>query len=347
MTKSIRLRLVTTLLLLFLLACNLPFLPTGGEQGGREEGQNKESVDLGLTRANPYPYGEPAFSEYWEIHVREMIRGSEAWEILKAENPNNEPAPAGWEHVLLRLWVRSRVPNGEKRRLSLGMTGDRGVLRNQGGGVLPEPRLPYEFAQEQVEGWTVFLAPAGEGNPMLVFREYETDDRYRYVALEENARILVDLALDEIPVTSTGTTPKQAAALGETVTTEDWEITLEEVVTGEEAWEILYEANSHNDPPAEGLEYVLASVRARYIGVDEGPAPILAVDFATLGSDRQRYASPSVVEPQPAFSSHSLYPDGSFTGWVALLVNEGAEEPVLIVEPGYDDADRRYLRLTP
>ncbi len=345
--KSIRLRLVTILLILLLLACNLPFLTRGGEKGGRSEREEKEVSDLGLTRTNPYPYGEPAFSEFWEIRVRESVRGSEAWEILEAENPNNEPPPEGWEYVLLRLWARSRIPNGEKRKLGLWMTGEMGVLRNKGGAVTPTPRLLYEFSQEQIEGWVTFLVPADEGHRMLVFREYETDNRYRYVALEEGALILTDLALDDISVTSTGITPKQAAALGETVTTEEWEITVEEVVVGEKAWEILYETNSYNDPPKEGLKYVLVSVRARYIGIDEGPVPILTIDFATLGSERQRYEPPSVVEPEPAFSSVSLYPGGSYTGWVALQVNEGAEEPFLVVEPGYDDANRRYLRLTP
>jgi hypothetical protein len=341
------LRHISILLVLLLLACNLPFLTRGGEKVGRSEREEKEVSDLGLTRTNPYPYGEPAFSEFWEIRVRESVRGAEAWEILKAENSNNEPPPEGWEHVLLKLWVRSRVPHGEQRRLGLWMTGDRGVLRNSGGAVIPTPRLPYEFSQEQVEGWITFLVPADEGNRMLVFREYETDDRYRYIALEEDAQILVDLALGEIPTTSTGITPKQAAALGETVTAEEWEFAVEEAVVGEEAWKILYETNSYNDPPKEGLEYVLVSVQARYIGIDEGPVPILTIDFATLGSERQRYEAPSVVEPEPAFSSVSLYPGGSYTGWIALQVNEGAEEPILVVEPGYEDVDRRYLRLTP
>jgi hypothetical protein len=300
----------------------------------------------GISRAFPYPAGTRATSPDWTVEALEFLRGEQAWERLRAANMFNEPPPEGQAYVLLKLAVKSATLGLEEYHLQLFMTGDEGLVYRGFPATPPKPRLEYDFRPtEKKTGWRAFLIREGESNLLLGFRSsYDIDAPNHYLALEDEARIFVDMALDEIEPTDLGTVSAWPAPLGDTVTTEDWQVTIERVLWDEAAWNALLEANQFNDPPPENRRYLLARIRVRYIGMTEGPELIGGYDFSVTGGDEKVFDPPALVEPKPVLNVY-LFPGGTFTGWLAMETDRFVETPVLIFDPSYKDSEVRYLDL--
>ena len=77
--------------------------------------------------------------------------------------------------------------------------------------------------------------------------------------------------------------------------------TLTKSFTGDKAWNRIKEANMFNDPPPEGMEYLLLYAEVDYF---EGPSDealqLSQWDFRIV-SDGQIIDPESIVEPDPAF----------------------------------------------
>lgn len=111
------------------------------------------------------------------------------------------------------------------------------------------------------------------------------------------------------------------------------EITIERVILGEEAFELLLEANRFNDPPAEGLVYALTHARCRYVSGDESePWGIDEFDFAVVSKNRI-WTPPSIVEPEPRFEWEG-FPGAEGEGWMTFVVYADDPAPLLVFTPG-------------
>ncbi len=302
---------------------------------------------LGLNRTVPHPADMQAVTSDWTLDVLNVIRGEEAWTRLYAANSLNDPPREGWEYLLLKLSATFTARDRKEETLGLRVTGEGAVVYGGFAAVPPEPRLDVNFTRGVPNtGWHAFLIPEDESGLLLIFySSLKIDAPYHYVALEEGARHLVDWSLEEIQPTELGTVPTAPAPLGSTVTSEDWQVTVERVLWDDAAWDALIEANQFNDPPAENRRYLLVEARVRYIGLAEGPEILGAYDFSVTGSDAAIYKPPALVEPEPALDAY-LFPGGDVTGWIALETDRFAEFPVLIFKPSYRESEIRYLALT-
>lgn len=164
--------------------------------------------------------------------------------------------------------------------------------------------------------------------------------------MDEGASITVAPELGDIEPTDLGTDRASPAPFGETVTTEDWQVTVLEVVRGDEAWQMVQEANQFNDPPDEGMEYVAARVNVRYISTTDKAETIGGSSFKTVGSANTLYDLPLVVDPEPALDV-ALFPGGEYEGWVVLQAAQGETGLTLVFEPLFDFSgkNRRFLSL--
>lgn len=79
------------------------------------------------------------------------------------------------------------------------------------------------------------------------------------------------------------------------MTAEDWQLTILEILRGDEVWAMVQDANQFNDPPGEGMEYVAAMVSVCYIGTDDESEQIDSFSFKSTGSAGVLYDQPSVV----------------------------------------------------
>lgn len=123
-------------------------------------------------------------------------------------------------------------------------------------------------------------------------------------------------------------------------------ITLVDIIRGEQAWQIIQEANMFNDPPRSGHEYILAKIKFEYL---EGPDPntqyhISGYDFTAVSEAGRDYEYCSVVEPEPDLD-YRLYPGASCEGWAAYQVEVIDDKPLLTFGRDYDGKGGIWFKL--
>lgn len=310
---------------------------------------------IGLSRNNPYPQSAVASTSNWEVQVLETKRGEEAWQDIHAANTMfNVAPPEGMEYILLKLHVKSISVDTNEQSVNschFSITGD-GLINYTCAMIVvvsPEPSLEAKlYSGGEIEGWAGYLIYEGEKNLMLVVNELQRteDDPARYIALDEGASISVSPQLENIQPTDIGLTRDQPAALSEQVTTDDWEISVVEVVRAEDAWNMIQEANKHNDPPKEGMEYVAVKLHVRYIGTEDISKRLMNFSFSATGSENVLYKYIYVSGPYPDISL-SLFPGGSHEGWIVVQVAKGETGLLLVFQDllSYDEENQRYLSL--
>jgi len=307
---------------------------------------------MGMSRSNPAPATNVVSAPNWDVQVLEVVRGDEAWQAIQAANQFNEPPPDGWEYILVKLWVKSTASDSEDHSIGSGdfkITGDRLIRYTSASVVEPDPPLDARlFADGETQGWTAYLVNQAEDSLILIVDELWNfdEDRFRFIALDEGTFITVSPELHGIEPSDLGTDRASPAPFGETVTTEDWQVTVLEVVRGDEAWKMVQEANQFNDPPDEGMEYVAARVNVRYINTTDKAETIGGSSFKTVGSANTLYDLPPVVDPEPALDV-ALFPGGEYEGWVVLQAAQGETGLTLVFEPLFDFSgkNRRFLSL--
>ncbi|MFQ5420444.1 MAG: hypothetical protein ACE5EY_08785, partial [Anaerolineae bacterium] len=200
----------------------------------------------GLSRANPLPVGSDVSLGDWHIEVLETMRGDDAWEQIRRANSNNEPPEQNEEYFLVRYRIQNQSSDPDDAYLGLHVTGDNLVLHYSfyADVVPPEPRLETDLpGGGESEGWMAYRIWRGESNLILVVDSLlEHDIPPQYLALESGAAILPNQgALESIPATNVGEDMREPAPLGQLVTGEDWQVTVLEAVSGDEAWQRIYE----------------------------------------------------------------------------------------------------------
>jgi hypothetical protein len=309
------------------------------------------ATDEGISRKDPLPMGEPATTDDWQATLLEVLRGDEAWETIREANRYTDPAAKGTEYVLARIAVRNISIRDAAASIGgsrFRATGSNNILYEYPWISGVEPALDAElFPGGEAEGWVVAQVSEDEGNMMLRFSpSYDfRGENTRFLALEEDASVAVDPDLDDIEPNGLGESRSEPAPLGETVVSEDWEITLLESLRGDEAWETVQTASRFNDEPDDGMEYVLVRLQARYIGSAKRYRGIGESHCKLSGESDELRDAPSLTDPQPAFGA-DLYPGGETAGWATFQAEEGEEDLVLVVTPPYESGRQaRYLAL--
>ena len=313
-------------------------------------------VPIGLSRNNPYPLSELVSAPNWDVQVLEVKRGEGAWTDIHAANMFNEPAPEGMEYLLVKIHVKSTYTDSDAHTINgcyIDVTGDRLIAYtcSMASVVEPEPQLDAKlYTGGEAEGWAAYPVGQGEGNLILVVNESWNFDEnaIRYIALDEGASIGISPDLASIQSTDIGVERNTPAHRTEKVISEDWEISVLEVIRGDEAWAMVYGVNKFNDPPEEGMEYIAVKIQARYIGTEDRAENIDNSSFKTTGSAGVLYDRPYVIGPDPELSV-SLYPGGEYVGWVIVQAAKGETGLMLVFEPLFDigDKNNRFISLEP
>jgi hypothetical protein len=307
---------------------------------------------IGQSRSNPYPKTEIVTAPNWDIQVLDMVRGDAAWQAIQTTNQFNDPAPDGMEYLLVKIHAKCTYADSDEHSIGgsdFDLTGDHLVRYSQASVVEPDPALDAKlYTDGETEGWVSFAVGKGEGNLILIFDELMSFDENssRFIALDEGASVIMSPELSEIMPTDLGKDRSAPAPFEDNIVTEDWQVNFLEVVRGEAAWTMVQAANQFNDPPADGMEYVVLRVHAKYIGTVDKTEQIDGSYFRTTGSANVVYDNPSVVDPEPAFDA-TLYPGGEAEGWVVLQVAQGETSVMAIFEPlfSFSGEDKRFIAL--
>jgi hypothetical protein len=311
----------------------------------------------GMSRSNPFPTNQLASLPNWDVQVLDVIRGEEAWKAIQAAYDTNIPAYEGMEYLLIKLYVKSTYADSEEHNITecnFSVTGDRLNLYTCGSAPVigPKPELFFDLVSGgEAEGWIPFMVAQGEGNMILVFDEEMNFDGNSewFIALDEGASASVSPDLVEIKPNDLGTDRSDPAPMNVKAITEDWEVTVLEVVRGDEAWRMVKEASSNNKPPASGMEFIAIKSRVRSINSEDIPQFVYGNGglYAISGNTNVVYGdSPVMYLPDPALACY-VYPGGECEGWSVFEIGVAETGLILIFQPTLDPAElnKRYLSL--
>lgn len=152
-----------------------------------------------------------------------------------------------------------------------------------------------------------------------------------------------------------GSSRSNPASIGASLTYEkedDWlyedykvRITLVQIIRGNQAWNMIEEANMFNDPPDTGNEYILAKIRFEYQECSDPDTQydVSQFDFTAVSDNGKDYEWVSIVCPEPKLSA-DLYPGASVEGWAAFEVDID-DNPLLTFGRDYQGKDGIWFKL--
>jgi len=121
----------------------------------------------------------------------------------------------------------------------------------------------------------------------------------------------------------------------------DIKIAVQEVVRGEEAWDLIKAASSSNKPAEAGFEYVLARIHFEYYARTKPGTcghELKGDQFASYSSDGKKYSSASSVVPPAPELSGRVFSGESLDGWVVFQVPGDDSTPIMAFNPSVSKA---------
>lgn len=116
----------------------------------------------------------------------------------------------------------------------------------------------------------------------------------------------------------------------------DASITVLQVLRGNEAWNLLKEANPSNKQPQTGYEYILVRIsftmKARGAPGDKTFDLGRPMQFVAISADGREYLAPSLTLPKPGLARPTRA-DQLAEGWVAFMVEQKERNPIMVFDP--------------
>lgn len=140
-------------------------------------------VDSPYDKSNPAPIGVPqigTFNSFSDSHsakicVKKVLRGAQAWKLIKNANMFNTPAPSGKEFILAKVYYKLMASDTKVRLTTASgfrAYSSSGTPYGPSGQVEPAPAFLGRLkVGGSVEGWLVFLVDKNDPAPKLVYGE--------------------------------------------------------------------------------------------------------------------------------------------------------------------------------
>jgi hypothetical protein len=126
-----------------------------------------------------------------------------------------------------------------------------------------------------------------------------------------------------------------------------WQAQLLDSKRGEEAAQLIRDANQFNKPAPDGKEYLLVKARAKSLHTDGPSHRISGGDFKLTGDHLTRYLPVGVVPPKPQLQAE-LFPGGESEGWIACTIGKGEDHLIVEFDPLGNSDDRSvFIALQP
>ncbi len=129
----------------------------------------------------------------------------------------------------------------------------------------------------------------------------------------------------------------------------DYEVrsTVLEVIRGDDAWDMIYDANLFNDKPQADQEYILVKIFVEFLSTSKEDVQFQVNDYNTyeaVSSEGVDYPIQSIVLPDPELDI-DMYVGASYTGWTGYLINKNDAKPLLSMGREYDGSGGIWLKI--
>ncbi len=308
---------------------------------------------VGESRAEPAPAGQPVTAGPWTLTIAEMLTGEDAAGAVANASGFN-PAPAsGMQYIAVHLTATN---NDDKAHTIAGedfaVTGDSLLVHRFADATPPDPALSGVVESgASLDGWIVLPAVADEGNLLLIYDSVTLTGSWAdvVVALSEGAAIAGPGERAAEP-NDAGKQIDGPAALGDAVATDDWSITVSQVIEGQDVYNLFpvedYRTTALGDTDQAGLPYWIG-LEVTVTNNQTGDAPAFLPATALLPIDTQGNVIGDALlltPPEPDLIG-GYYPGGSRTGWVLIAMPVGTALELVRFQPYATDQDPRFITL--
>lgn len=124
------------------------------------------------------------------------------------------------------------------------------------------------------------------------------------------------------------------------------QVSISQVIRGEEAWKMIQSANTFNEEPKAGFEYLLAKAKVSITSnkkAADGAVDIWNGDFILVSGSGTDYDRLSVVLPDPGIDAN-IYAGSSKEGWVAFQVKKDDLSPVISYARKHDGTGGAWFK---
>lgn len=217
-----------------------------------------EQVETSL--ASPLPAGSVANSPYWELEVLDVLRGEAAYERILQDNGSAAPPPGGMEYVTIQIRLRNKFADEYSHSFDIQdnvIIGDKRLSRKDFLVDVPSPEIVYTdtFVGEELIGWYETLVEIGENNLILAVSMDPGQEEVRtFLAIDENASLPPSPGLSTIQPNDLGLDQDNPAPIGTMAISDEWQVTVQGALRGDEALAFLQQINPSNTGAEEGME---------------------------------------------------------------------------------------------
>lgn len=294
-----------------------------------------------------HPVGEATPAGPWMMTAAEVVAGDEAASLVAQTNAENASAPDGLSYVAIRI----NVQNASDRPLSIAqsdfaVSGSDGILRRPPGIVIPDPPLHAVVAPgESAEGWVV----SAVNDPATALLWYDSATIASgwgdaVFALAEGAT-LPALESTDGSDTEAGSDPARPAAIGETVRTGGWEVTVGQVIYGQDVFD---EAGFELQALGSGYEGIgnFIGIYLSVRNVSAFPAYFSTSALEIADSAGEPWDHTMTLTPPDPDVSREYLPGASGEGWAAFEPMGYATADLIRILPYHVGGSPRYVAFT-
>lgn len=313
-----------------------------------------ETLLVGESRSQPAASDQPAVAGPWSIAIHEVITGDAASEAVAAAHWSNASIRDGMQFVLVRLTATNQgsraqiIQNGD-----FGITGDNALLYRFVDVQPPDPILHGSVNPgESLEGWIVSASAAGEGNLCLVFDSLTITGNWAdaVIALDAGASI-ADVAGRVQEPNDAGRSIDAPAAVGETVATDEWVITIHSVIEGQAVYDLFppedYRTTALGDTFQAGLPFWIGlEVTITDNRTGGGPGFFPAGAFLPVDAADSVFIEALLLTPPDPTVVGGYHPGGSRSGWMLISMPVGYSLDLVRFRPSDIASEARYFTLS-
>ena len=302
-------------------------------------GTPTHASSIGLSRADPAPLGAVVQAGPLELQVLGVLSGPEAIDAVLAASPTNVEPREGLTYFAVNLSAR----NIGSQPLWLdnddfALTGESGLVWRFLGAQPPDPALDATLNPgETTEGWVAFGAPLEETSLLLIFDSLEIDGSWadRVLAIEEGAQIPNRSQRTAEP-NDAGTDISTALGIGEAAVTDQWSVTLLDVVTDAAAFDLVdYRAGAlgvGDATGADGSVWIALRFQIQNAAAGGELAYFPTNAFVLVDDAGNQLLDVATLTPPRPDAAGGYYPGAERDGWV-----------MFDVPPDYATATVRFL----
>ncbi len=309
---------------------------------------------IGESRSDPASSEQPVTAGPWSFSIHEYVTGAAASELVANAVWSNAGIRDGMQFVAVRL----TATNNGARALTIqggdfGVTGDERVIYRFVDVQPPDPVLHGTVEPgEALEGWIVSASVAGEGNLCLIYDSLTIGGNWAdvVIALDSGARI-DDATEPSQAANDAGSNIESPAAIGETVATEDWAVTIHQVIEGQAVYNLFpaedYRTTALGDTDQAGLPWWIGlevTISDNRIGGRASHFPATAL-IPVDGSDDTFFEALLLTPPNPTVVG-GYYPGGTRRGWMLIAMPPGFALDIVRFRPSDISGPTRWFTLS-